>query len=96
MTTPTPGPWQVLPPLGEGDYSVHSERVTAYGNCYVAVIPNCPHAEAEANARLIAAAPELLKAVQIAYACLRRADTERDENRVVNILLSAIAKAEGE
>ncbi len=38
---------------------------------------------------------ELLKAVEIAYACLRRPSYEREENRVVNILLNAIAKAEG-
>jgi len=41
------------------------------------------------------AAPELLEVAQIAYAMLRRPDSERDENRVVNLLLSVISKAGG-
>lgn len=44
--------------------AVQSERVNAGGNFYVAVLPNSPHAESDANARLIAAAPELLQACQ--------------------------------
>ena len=54
--------------------------------------------EADANADLIATAvnchDDLLRACQIAYACLRHPNAERDENRVVNVLLAAIAKAE--
>ncbi len=49
----------------------------------------------KANTDILAAAPELLEACQIAYACLRRPENERDENYVVNLLNSIIAKADG-
>ena len=54
-----------------------------------------PQEEAMANARLIAAAPEMVKALQIAYDCLRRPEAERDENRVTNIINELLARIEG-
>ena len=60
----TPGPWKMFVPCGEGDYGIMSDNVNAGGNFYVATIPNGTHAEAEANARLITAAPAMLKALE--------------------------------
>lgn len=62
MSKHTPGPWAVMPPLGPGDMAVQSAHVNAGGNFYVAVLPNSPHEESDANAHLIAAAPDLLAA----------------------------------
>ena len=69
METPkhTPGPWNAQGPLGPGDWAVLSEKCTAGGNFYVASLPLGNHAEAEANAQLIAKAwtiPALLEACQ--------------------------------
>jgi hypothetical protein len=58
----TEGPWRYQPPLGEGDHAVLSEKITNFGNFYVAVVHGGK--QAEANARLIAAAPELLEALK--------------------------------
>jgi hypothetical protein len=60
----TQGPWKMFVPCGEGDYGIISDNVNAGGNFYVATIPNGRHAEAEANARLIAAAPNMLEALE--------------------------------
>ena len=60
----TSGPWQAMNPMGGGDWGVLSAMPTAGGNFYVATLPMGSHAEAESNARLIAAAPELLQALQ--------------------------------
>ena len=68
VTKHTRGPWEMMPPLGEGNYSVMSSKVNAGGNWYVAEIHNGSHAEAQANARLIAAAPELLDALRLVLA----------------------------
>ena len=90
VTKHTPGPWEMMPPLGEGNYSVMSSKVNAGGNWYVAEIPNGSHAEAQANARLIAAAPELLDALRLVLAhdgALTGADW--------TAIRAAIAKAEG-
>ena len=63
MTTKhTEGPWEHSAPMGEGDHAILSDKVTSYGNFYVATIPNGNHEQAEANAKLIAAAPDLLAA----------------------------------
>lgn len=57
-----------------------------------------PEDQQAANAQLIERAvnnhESLLAACRAAYACLRRPEAERNENRVVNLLNAAIAKAE--
>lgn len=70
MSKHTPGPWEALPPCGPGNYAIVSEKVNESGNFYVAYIPD-DHPTAEVNARLIAAAPDLLAACEIVERELR-------------------------
>lgn len=52
--------------------------------------------ELEANARLIAAAPELLKALNACLVCLTLdSDMEEDFSKEIKLAKNAIAKAEG-
>jgi len=53
------------------------------------------HCEAEANARLIAAAPDLLKASKRALAVLRATGESIRPGNALGALVAAIAKAEG-
>lgn len=57
-TEPTPGPWRVWAKPGE------SPKVGPSSNCTVASIYYPPFGSAEANARLIAAAPDLLDSLR--------------------------------
>lgn len=62
MTTEhTPGPWRIL------DHSILCDNVNAYGNFHIASFDRCDERlteEDHANARLIAAAPDLLEACE--------------------------------
>jgi hypothetical protein len=92
----TPGPWSVSPPIGEGDFAVLSKGVNAGGNFYVATLPNGSHAEAEANARLIAAAPELLRELKgfVSRWSFPKPPTGDDLRIYLDAARAAIAKAE--
>lgn len=57
MTEPTPGPWQALPPQGRA--RLHG-IFDADGGC----LAECFGQKAAANARLLAAAPEMLDALR--------------------------------
>lgn len=97
-TTHTPGPWEVMKPLGPGDYGVLSEHVNAGGNFYVATIPNGQHEEALANAALIAAAPDLLAELKnLADAVAEHSAVTGDGTwmPLVRGARAAIARAEG-
>lgn len=90
----TPGPWRVLPPeLGKSYLRVRGTRLGGRYKIANVLHPdyeNVPDWEAErstANARLIAAAPELLDACRSALA---------GEHRAHELLRTAIAKAAGE
>lgn len=73
----TPGPWKRM----------SSATIDGANGEYIALIQNhLPNAEA--NARLIAAAPELLEAVKLALIRLQGTDE-------AEILMDAIEKAEG-
>ena len=88
----TPGPWDFMPPLGEGLPAVLSKHVNEGGNFYVA------QCNIDADARLIAAAPELLAALTAALGCMvaRPAGSRTaDEARAFDAIRAAIAKAEG-
>ncbi len=101
MSAHTPGPWQWYWRLGENlkaDCGVFSE--TRPGHAYsVCRAPQYEgQAQWEANARLIAAAPELLEACQTVLAGIERGlpiDANTVNGLVVARLRAAIAKAEG-
>lgn len=95
MTTAhTPGPWVLGSP----------ELITAFGSDYKYNIttPNGPCLAVvlggEANARLIAAAPELLEALKALHEACDTLLSERSLYKIqgeLNMALTAIAKAEG-
>ena len=100
MSTHTPGPWRVDP----HDYE---DIQTADGSVEIATMMNddfaynvAPEAEAAANARLIAAAPELLAALRVVeQAGLIRQDGVIDAGvlaAVQGVARAAIAKAVGD
>ena len=85
----TPGPWRLLPPTNGID---RNWRVTDSGDTFVAHVFGFNHAvdeQSKINARLIAAAPELLEA------CKAAAKQFDEKSPVGRILSDAIAKAEG-
>ncbi len=99
-TKHTPGPWE--PELHEGCW-----RITTYADG-AKVVPAAVHGDDDfspiyaANARLIAAAPELLDACEVALAWLVNHWEEFDSETIVhphclrNDIVTAIAKATGE
>lgn len=95
----TPGPWAVEDPMGPNEYAIVQDGLQPYEWQFIAVvevgIPSeglMPRQEARANARLIAAAPEMLVALQ---------DLTRDDDPFDDFLealaraRSVIAKATG-
>ena len=96
-TKHTPGPWKLdrslQPADGEYDYAISSPEhfvlAEAFGRS-----ANGGHPPAEANARLIAAAPELLEALDRIQNWPRVFDGLRAED--VAFARAAIAKATGE
>lgn len=78
----TPGPWTIQGSLivGQGQYPITQ-------------LPIEPTEGTMADARLILAAPELLKALKLAAACLKR---KRFDEGHLDEINAAIAKAEGE
>ena len=93
----TPGPWSISPPMGTGIepwFWVSASRtlhlqVSACDDGYVL-------GENEANARLIAAAPELLEDGQKLLNCLDGNATLSELNEAADKLKQTIAKARGE
>lgn len=93
-TSFTPGPWHVATRRNE----FHSERVFAAGSRYIACIGGSDDTvgEQKANAHLIAAAPELLEALERVVAEIIPATENSPMARVIDQASSAIAKARGE
>lgn len=87
QTTHTPGPWEVLAGPEWGGFTVGGQRIVATMREWG--FPG----EAEANARLIAAAPDLLAALESAEDVLSETDTHLSTLHKVR---AAIAKAKGE
>jgi hypothetical protein len=54
----TPGPWTA------SEMGVISDKITSHGNFYVCGVINADNEEDKANMKLIAAAPDLLAALQ--------------------------------
>jgi hypothetical protein len=94
----TPGPW-TLGPMNGGQVSVRASRTGLGGEHFAATLATVeiydedePADEGQwhANARLIAAAPDLLEALRIAHDADSECDCPRD-----CYMAKAIAKAEG-
>lgn len=67
MSKHTPGPWKVLRPTGDIGGQDHNWHVTDAEDTFVAHVFGFNHAiddQSEANARLIAAAPQMLEALE--------------------------------
>lgn len=89
--THTPGPWEYL------DGSILCESVNAYGNFHIAQVDRGDEKmtdEDYANARLIAAAPDLYAAL-LAVSHRWDADDERDAPELGEMIRSALRRAEG-
>lgn len=89
----TPGPW-----IARGQRGNRWDVFVVTGTSYRGVASMWFEPEAEANAHLIAAAPEMLEACIKALAAMedpRRAERDGDCYPIPSILREAIAKAEG-
>ena len=97
----TPGPWEVHRTGYTGRSSakyVINGQPSKPGNAYRAVahIKHSTVSPMEANARLIAAAPELLEALQEMYHAFNWGDMNQVETWAIEQCRAAIAKATGE
>ena len=99
MSTPTPRPWAIGESRGIEDFVTHRHIEGPDGGAIARMYPRQPNDQA--NARLIAAAPDLLTALRLADATLRRfencekpyqGDDEGEE--IYATIAAAIAKAE--
>lgn len=97
MSQHTPGPWAA-------DFTSSAVRVSAPEGSWICKINwysqlrKAMRDEAEANARLIAAAPDLLAALEVAHHALSHpTDGWKDEveNKALPIVSAAIAKTRG-
>lgn len=96
----TPGPW-----TSNEDGQIQSKELNNYGNWIVATIGRPMSEQDHANARLIAAAPELLEACKAAIKeikncardCMTEAEARRwlEDNEAYWMAWSAIKEAEG-
>ena len=94
MSKHTPGPWRA------SELGVLSDKLTSYGNWYVCSLIDPDNEEHKANARLIAAAPELLAACKKALEAIRWWEGEHpccngSTGEQEAAIRAAIAKAEG-
>lgn len=99
----TPGPWRIEQIKKHHlDFYKGSLRFTLYGptGCIASIRPRSmmPDYESQANARLIAAAPELLNKLDEAYHYLMNYSHLGDErtDRLIEGIKYAIRKARGE
>jgi len=95
MTTQhTPGPWR----LSSGDETEIFSGAKPVARAHCGGLTSVKLPEAEANARLIAAAPELLAALEEMYALYAdhaQYDEEGHETAAINSARAAIARATG-
>lgn len=93
----TPGPWKlVLNKFGCEAAVTVANKNSPDQPFIVAMCDDGEHLNNEANARLIAAAPEMLKAIKQLYSIYMDFNrTSFDLNEIRSILDKAIAKAEG-
>lgn len=98
MSKHTSGPWRVKTSGSEDDFvtrSVHGAR--SPGGDEVAFVTTGSYNDdvEAANARLIAAAPELLAALSELVACVKGGGSDADTWQALRDADAAIAKAEG-
>lgn len=91
----TPGPWKAVKGL-EGDIEMGIDWSIETDEVGVAAIPPLCDGDHAANARLIAAAPELLEACEAMVDDLADRSKEGGTIRAIEKALAAIAKAKGE
>jgi hypothetical protein len=95
---PTPGPWRTDPECG--DQSVLGADGSLVADCCIMGIPGGPHRsveECEANARLIAAVPAMLSALEFIASQENHAFAECSlAEEIIGRARTAIAKARGE
>lgn len=92
----TPGPWKLENPEMDGEILVTDEQDVTIATVWKQ--PLDPAEWAEANSRLIAAAPEMLDALRLcedALSDLARIDDGTPSVSALNMARDAIAKAEG-
>lgn len=93
MSKHTPGPWKV-------EKTSTGNNITSYLLPYVAAVSDglrARNGEGDANARLIAAAPELLDALRIMVGTSQNLNLDLNAKieGALKIAIAAIAKAEG-
>lgn len=86
----TPGPWRYV--RGNGSPTTGQHMIAGAKPGYLAEVRDCGSGNVEANARLIAAAPELLEALQLV---VDTAENGGWPSAVLVITKAAIAKAKG-
>jgi len=86
----TPGPW-----VNDSSHSEWGKNVVWAGDVVIAHVVDDQHDNADANARLIAAAPELLAALKMAVRVMQDNDIDESMAGEFEIWTDAIAKAEG-
>ncbi len=92
----TPGPW--IAAIDPGITTVDGNKCKVFGakSAFFAVIDGCEYSEGLANARLIAAAPELLDALEMLHIMMLGEELTLSEVAYFKIVSDAIAKARGE
>lgn len=97
--THTPGPWETkraATPEAFPQFGVYAENGNGHDLAHVVSHGTARHAETEANARLIAAAPEMLEALRNVAEIMSGADYSHVKADMVRaICRRAISKAEG-
>ncbi|SFK64423.1 hypothetical protein SAMN05216302_101161 [Nitrosomonas aestuarii] len=95
MSNFTEGPWLILQLPGEVfNTNIESASGKAIAECYV----NAEHGlaagikETKANAKLIAAAPDLYEALLLAVAFITGSDEKKDYLETISVIESAIKK----
>ena len=89
--THTPGPWAMRKPVECKDPRV--EFWVDANDTQIPIADIKSNGSPEANARLIAAAPDLLAALEVAYAALEGTTEEQDDAQ--DLALAALIKARG-
>ena len=96
MTKYTPGPWVVAEYAGDVTMIEHHES-TGYGFRQTLIARVLPVSEdAEGNAALLAAAPDMLAALELAAERLEISNCEGEEGEHLATIRAAIAKARGD